>query len=57
MGVIGFWIGRRTRELPIIDDELLWALCENQLPTAAANLEVALYREDYDGDALGWYDI
>lgn len=37
MGLLGFWIGRCARRLPIIDDKLPWTLHRNQIPTAAAN--------------------
>ena len=37
MGLLGFWIGRCARRLPIIDDKLPWTLHRNQIPADAAN--------------------
>jgi hypothetical protein len=37
MGILGFWIGRCARKLPIIDNKLPWTLARNQVPTADAN--------------------
>ena len=37
MGLLGFWIGRCARRLPIIDDKLPWTLHRNQIPAADAN--------------------
>ena len=37
MGLLGFWIGRCARRLPIIDDKLPWTLHRNQIATAAVN--------------------
>jgi hypothetical protein len=37
MGLLGFWIGRCARRLPIIDDKLLWMLHRNQIPAAGTN--------------------
>jgi len=39
MGLLGFWIGRCARRLPIIDDKLPWTLHRSQVPIAAANTE------------------
>jgi hypothetical protein len=39
MGLLGFWIGRCARRLPIIDDKLPWTLHRSQVPTAGANTE------------------
>jgi hypothetical protein len=33
IGVLGFWLGRCARKLPIIDDKLPWTLHRNQVPT------------------------
>jgi len=37
MGLLGFWIGRCARRLPIIDDKLPWTLHRNQIPAADTN--------------------
>jgi hypothetical protein len=37
MGLLGFWIGRCARKLPILDDKLPWTLHRNQIPTTAPN--------------------
>ena len=37
MGLLGFWVGRCARKLPIIDDKLPRTLYRNQIPTNAAN--------------------
>jgi hypothetical protein len=37
MGLLGFWIGRCARRLPIIDDKLPWTLRRNQISAASAN--------------------
>jgi hypothetical protein len=37
MGLLGFWIGRCARRLPIIDDNLPWTLHRNQIPAADTN--------------------
>jgi hypothetical protein len=33
VGLLGFWIGRCARRLPIIDDKLPWTLSRGQIPT------------------------
>ena len=38
MGLLGFWIGRCARKLPIIDDNLPWTLHRGQMPAAADEL-------------------
>jgi hypothetical protein len=35
MGLLGFWLGRCARKLPIIDDNLPWTLHRDQIPAAA----------------------
>ena len=37
MGLLGFWIGRCARRLPIIDDNLPWTLHRDQASAPAAN--------------------
>jgi hypothetical protein len=32
MGILGFWIGRCARTIPIIDNNLPWAMRHHQLP-------------------------
>jgi hypothetical protein len=35
MGMLGFWIGRCARKIPIIDNNLPWAMRHHQLPQPA----------------------
>jgi len=35
MGLLGFWVGRCARKLPIIDNNLPWTLHRSQIPAAA----------------------
>lgn len=37
MGLLGFWVGRCARRLPMIDDNLPWTLHRSQVPAADAN--------------------
>jgi hypothetical protein len=34
MGLLGFWLGRCARKLPIIDDKLPWTLRRSQISAA-----------------------
>jgi len=48
MGLFGFWVGRCTRKLPIIDDNLPWTLHRGQAPVATQE------PEKQDSPALRW---
>jgi hypothetical protein len=34
IGLVGFWVGRCARKLPIIDDNLPWTLSRSQIPAS-----------------------
>ena len=37
MGILGFWIGRCARRIPIIDNNLPWAMRHHHLPQQATD--------------------
>jgi hypothetical protein len=37
MGILGFWVGRCARRLPVIDNNLPWAMRHFQRPQPAAD--------------------
>jgi hypothetical protein len=36
-GLLGFWIGRCARKLPVIDDKLPWTLHRDQIASTTAD--------------------
>jgi hypothetical protein len=37
MGILGFWIGRCARTIPVIDNNLPWAMRHHRLPQPATH--------------------
>lgn len=42
MGLFGFFVGRCGRKLPIIDNNLPWAMHRSQIPPSSTSADVRL---------------
>jgi hypothetical protein len=51
MGLLGFFVGRCARKLPIIDDNLPWTMHRSQMPFAVRDGQYLPISAKYPGDS------